>query len=193
MGTEALLIGSLVAGAVGTAVQTVGAISAGQAQGQARQQRAQALNRQAEQEKAAAERQAKLREQEALTERMNAAIKEEDFRRRASADLATRRAILGGSGGAVGEGSNLLAEADFVEEAEVAALRLRQGGEVGATRLEQQAEEDRIAGLVRANELRTEAAIGRTQGRNAVRAGFIRGGSALLAGTSRAFKAGSRL
>ena len=130
--------------AIGTVVSAVGAISAGVAQSKQ------------------AKFQAAVARQQAEQARLKSASEEKDFRRRQSRAFATRRAALGASGVEATTGSPLLVSEDFVGEAELQALRIRQGGEVRATRLEQQ------------------ASLFQAKGRSARTAGFFRGGSLLL-------------
>ena len=138
--------------AAGAAISAFGAVQQGRAANQEAQFQSDILKQQAE--------------RESTISRQN----EEDFRRGAFADLATRKAGL--SGVEPGSGSPLLASEDFAGEVELQALRLRSGGEVRATRLQQQ------------------ASLVRTRGQNARTAGFIRGGSLLLTGGGQAFAAG---
>lgn len=133
------------------AVSAVGAVQ----QGQAQQQQA---NFQAE-----------IAGQQAAQARQAAGAREEDFRRNQSRVLAARRAALGSSGVDPAAGSPLLVAEDFASEAELQALRIRQGGEVFATRAEQQAE------------------LLRFQGRAAARQGFTRGGALLVSGAGKTF------
>ena len=113
--------------------------------------------------------QAGILEQQATRDRQQAAADEADFRSRQSRVLAERRAGLGASGVDPAAGSPLLVSEDFAGEVELAALRIRTGGEVRATRAEQQ------------------ATLQRFQGRAARRAGFVRGGALLLTGAGKAF------
>ena len=135
----------------GAIVSGIGAIR----QGQAAQQQA--------------DFQSAIMQQQAERERLNAEAAEEDFRRRQSRLLASRRALLGGAGIEAGEGSPLLVSSDFAGETELQALRIRSGGELSATRLEQQ------------------AGLERLRGRAARTAGFTRGGALLLSGVGPAF------
>ena len=89
MSATALLLASAVIGGIG-AIQ----------QGQAAKQ--------------AGDLQAAVLRQQADRERLQAASKEEDFRRARSRDAAFRRAGLGGSGVVQGEGSPLLVMAMFL-------------------------------------------------------------------------------
>jgi hypothetical protein len=122
----------------------------------------------------AANKQAKfeagIQQQQAARERQVAAGTESDFRRRQSRLQAQRRAALGASGVRSGTGSPLLAAGDFAAEVELAALRIREGGEIRSTRLEQQAE------------------LTRRAGRNVRTRGFFRAGSSLLSGVGQAFR-----
>ena len=149
------LIGGKSAGAIfaiaGTALSAFSAIQQGRAAAQQSAFQAGVLRQQAERE------------------RLQAASDEEDFRRRQSRLLSSRRARLGASGVDPAAGSPLLVGEDFAGEVELQALRIKTGGEVRATRLEQQ------------------AGLERFRGRSARRAGFIRGGSLLLSGAGRAF------
>lgn len=111
---------------------------------------------------------ATVQRQQAERERLEAANREEDFRRDQSKRMAQRRAALGASGVEIGTGSPLLASEDFAAETELQALRVRSGGETRATRLEQSA-------------LLTSAA-----GKNAQTAGFVRAGSLLVGGAGKA-------
>lgn len=111
--------------------------------------------------------QAAVQEQQATREQQLAEQREQDFRRRQSREMASRRAILGASGVEASAGSPLLVSEDFAGETELQALRIRNQGEVTATRLEQQAQ------------------LTRMQGRAARTAGFFRAGSSLLSGFGR--------
>lgn len=140
-----------VATVAGAAVSAVGAIQQGKAA------------------KKQADLQAGILRQQAQRDRQQAAADEEDFRRDQSRLLAARRAALGASGVDQAAGSPLLVSQDFASEVELAALRIRSGGELRATRLEQQ------------------AGLQNFQGSAAQRAGFVRGGSLLLSGAGKAF------
>lgn len=113
--------------------------------------------------------QAQILQQQADRDRLEAAAKEEDFRREQSRLLAKRRAGLGASGVEPAAGSPLLVSEDFAGEVELQALRIRSGGELTATRAEQQ------------------AVLQRFKGRAARSSGFTRGGALLLTGAGKAF------
>lgn len=86
-----------------------------------------------------------LREQ-AERERQQAAADSAEFRDQQARVLAQRRAVMGGSGVDLSTGSPLLAAEDFAGEAELQALKIRNGGEVRSTRLQQQAALTRMEG-----------------------------------------------
>ena len=148
--TAAVSLATIFAG-FGAAFQAFNAIQEGQAARQQANLQAQVLRQRAEHERLAAE------------------AKEQDFRRNQARAFGQRRAGLGASGVDPAAGSPLLVSEDFAGEVELAALRIRSGGQVRATRLEQQ------------------ALLQRFSGRAARRAGFLRGGSLLLTGAGKAF------
>jgi len=110
--------------------------------------------------------QSKVMEQQATRDRQVAEAQERDFRKEQSALQARKRAELGGAGVRGDTGTALIAEEDFLSEAELQAQRIRQGGEVSAMRTEQQADMTRMAGSA------------------AQTRGFMRAGSSLLTGAS---------
>lgn len=81
----------------------------------------------------------KAAKQQAEYTRLVASRNEEDYRRRQLALMATRRALMGGSGIDPGVGTPLLVDSDIAGEIEYNALTIRSGGEAEATRLENQA------------------------------------------------------
>jgi hypothetical protein len=123
------------------------------------------------QAKQQADTQAKVYKQQANYALLSAAENEAEYRRRQDRLMATRRALLGATGVEGTTGSPLLATEDFASEAELQALKIRQGGKVEATRLEQQAS------------LLSQA------GSAAQTSGFIKGGASLLSGGSDAYTA----
>lgn len=124
---------------------------------------------QGQESKKQANRQASIYEEQAAQERDASRQEEQDYRRRASAIIASRRAILGGSGVQVDTGSPLLGTEAAVTEAERQAARIRSGGEIVAGRLEQQ------AGLTRAS------------GSAAATEGQYQAGASLLSGAGKAY------
>ncbi len=142
MGLETATIIALASAAVGA----VGAIQTGQ------------------QQKAQAQGQAAIQDQQARRDRQVGAVNEANKRRQIARDIGTIRAAQGG-----GQGSQLLGLEDFASEGELAALTLRSNANAGATRLEQEAQQRRFAGS------------------NAARQGFTRAGASLLKGAGKAF------
>ena len=119
--------------------------------------------------KSQANYQATVARQQADRAQQQAAIDAEDYTRKQSAAMATRRAALGASGVEAGSGSPLLVSEDFAGEAELQALRIRNGGDVAATRFQQ------------------EANLQQMKGRSAATKGFLEAGSDLLRGGSQLF------
>jgi len=135
--------------AVGTVVGAIGAIS----QGQAASAQAKASSR--------------IAKQQAEYSRLIAARDEEDYRRRQAALMATRRALMGGSGVDPSSGTPLLVDSDISGEIEYNALKIRSGGEAEAIRyenqarfLKQQAPQSSLAGWGRAGSLLLTGASG---------------------------------
>ena len=114
--------------------------------------------------------------QQAQREREIAGLNATDFRRRQDQAAGQWRAAQGGSGVEMGTGSPLLSTEDFAGETELAALRIRAGGEDSATRLEQSANLTRMAG------------------KSAQTGSYFKAGSLLVGGAGKAYgqyKAGS--
>jgi hypothetical protein len=80
-----------------------------------------------------ADTQAKIARQQALFARQTAEAEEKEYRDSTSRAMATRRALLGGSGVDPGSGSPLLAMEDFASEVELQALLYRQAGQAELT------------------------------------------------------------
>ncbi len=119
--------------------------------------------------------QSKILQQQAERERLDAGLREDDFRRAASRSLATRRALLGASGVEASEGSPLAVTENMAGEAELQALRIRNGGAVNSSRL------------------MTDADLTRLRGGQARSEGFGRGGALLLSGAGRLTRKGISL
>lgn len=136
---------------VGTAVSVVSAISGGQSQ------------------KAMAQYNAQVAENQATADRQAAAQQETMQRRKSAQLLSAQQAAIGASGATV-EGAPLLAMADAASQAELDAQTIRWQGEVGAARAQSQANLDRM------------------QGDAALRAGYFGAASSLLTGVSRLAK-----
>lgn len=128
---------------------------------------------QGQQAQASANYQAQIMQQQADRERQVAAANEAGYRRQQDRLMASRRAILGGSGVEGGTGSPLMASQDMAGESELQALTIRNGGEASATRLTQQ------------------AALTRYQGNSAVTGSYFRAGASLLQGGAYAYGGGT--
>jgi hypothetical protein len=113
--------------------------------------------------------QAALLQQQADREKQVAQAEEEDFRRKQSRAMASRRAILGGSGTQLDTGSNLMVSEDFAAENELQALRIRNSGDAAKQKLE------------------AEAGLTRWAGQAAKRSSYVRAGGALLGGLGQSF------
>ena len=109
-----------------------------------------------------AKTQAAIMGQQAERERLQAEADSEEFRNQQQRLLATRRAIMGGSGIDTQTGSPLLVSEDIAGETELQALKLKNGGELRATRLEQ------------------SAVMRRAEGSAAQTGSFFRAGASLL-------------
>ncbi len=103
-------------------------------------------------------------EQRASQTRRAAADNERDARRDASRRRGSSIASQGGGGGAIGTGSSLLTEEDFVSESERQFGRIQQQGEFDAVGLE------------------NEAILQRSKGKSAQTAGYMSAGATVLSG-----------
>lgn len=128
---------------------------------------------QGQQANAQAQYQATIMQQQADRERAVAAVNEEAYRKQQSRLMASRRAILGGSGVEGGTGSPLMVSEDMASQSELQALTIRNGGEASSTRLNEQ------------------AALSRYQGETAESGGYFRAGASLLSGAGNAYSVGS--
>lgn len=126
------------------------------------------------------EAQARITEQQAVREREIARAEERDYRREQSLRFGQMRATSGGSGVDITTGSPLLAAEDFLNEAELQAMRIRKGGQTVAQRLRQQADLDRYAGMTQAN-------LYEAAGDSARSRGYFRAGSSLLTGLGKMY------
>lgn len=125
-------------------------------------------NRKIEAQEEAAEFNASVQEQKAEQERDRAAAEASDFRRKQGARRASAIADRGASGVRFA-GTPLLTDTDVIEEIELGAARIGQGGEMRATAAENTARLDRA----RASSLSSSRGA--------------RVGASLLGGTARAF------
>jgi len=147
---------------VGTAISTVGMIQQGkQAASQAAFQSQVAQNN------------ATIAQQQATRARQQARIDSQDYSRNQSDLLASRRALLGTTGGEAGAGSALAVSSDFAGESVLNTLRIRNQGEVNANRLEQEVMNQR-----------SQAGLYASQGRNAVKNSYMKAGGNLFSSGS---------
>lgn len=112
-------------------------------------------------QKAAADYNARVMEQQAEAERDRAGAVASDFRRRNSFQVATARAERAASGIQFA-GTPIMVDTDMVQEIELGASRAAHEGEM------------------RANRLKNEAELSRMQGRAAKTAGSINAGRSIL-------------
>ena len=110
--------------------------------------------------------QATLQQQQAERERQIGEQQSEDFRRQQSRIMASRRAMLGGSGVEAGAGSPLLVSEDMAGEIELQALRIRNNSAAVSSRLT------------------SEAGLSRWAGRSEKRGSYTRAGASLLQGAA---------
>jgi hypothetical protein len=95
-------------------------------------------------------KQAQIYEEQAAQERNASRQEASDYEKRARAMIASRRAILGGSGVQSQSGSALLGTEEMITESERQAARIRAGGNLVAGRIEQQAGLTRMSGSAKA-------------------------------------------
>lgn len=154
--TGAAIAGNLAL--IGAAISTVGMIQQGkQAASQAAFQSQVAQNN------------ATIAQQQATRARQQARIDSQDYSRNQSDLLASRRALLGTTGGEAGAGSALAVSSDFAGESILNTMRIRNQGEVTANRLEQEVMNQR-----------SQAGLYASQGRNAVKNSYMRAGGNLF-------------
>lgn len=142
--------------AAGAVVSAVGAIQQGQMAAKQANMQADLLNQQAAQEREIAEQES------------------DDYRARMSRAMASRRAILGGSGVEPGAGSPLLVSEDMARDVEYQALKIRSGG------------------LRAEDALRKQAALTRWGGQAEKRASYVRAGASLLGGIGNAYSSAGK-
>ena len=148
----------MTAAIAGAATTAVGVISQGQQaakQGRFQQQ--------------VANRNAQLAHRKGLREVEIARVKEEDFRRRASRELASQFASGGASGVNRAAGSPLAVFSDFGRDVELEALRIRNQGDVNFT-----------AALSQAQNFQSQGLLDRAAGDSARTSSFFRAGGGLL-------------
>mgnify|MGYP003649067475 CR=1 FL=1 len=147
---------------MGTVISTVGMIQQGQAAGS-----------QAAFQAGVANNNAIIAQQQATRARQQARIDSQDYSRQQSDLMASRRALLGTTGGDAGAGSALAVSSDFAGESVLNTLRIRNQGEVNANRLEQEVMNQRA-----------QAGLYGMQGRQAVKSSYYKAGGNLFKGGS---------
>lgn len=119
-------------------------------------------------QKQAADFNAKVSEQRAISERNAAGVEASDFKRGEMRQVRAAQAARGAAGVTMA-GSPLLVDEATVREVALGSSRIKHGGQVKGTRLEQDAELERM------------------RGKAAETASYIRAGSSLLGSFGRAF------
>ena len=117
LGTTALVVMMAATAVMGAAAQ--------HQQGQAQERQAQG--------------QANMQRKQAEQERLIAAERSRDFKKKQSAKAAALRAARGGGGVDISTGSELLTAQDFATETEIMKERIRRDGIMRSTRLDEQA------------------------------------------------------
>ena len=143
---------------IGTAISAVGMIQQGQAAGS-----------QAAFQAGVAQNNAIIAQQQATRARQQARIDSQDYSRQQSDLMASRRALLGTTGGEAGAGSALAVSSDFAGESVLNTLRIRNQGEVNANRLEQEVMNQK-----------SQAGLYGMQGRQAVKSSYYKAGGNLF-------------
>tara|TARA_R110000803_G_scaffold210734_1_gene283529 strand:+ start:38284 stop:38877 length:594 start_codon:yes stop_codon:yes gene_type:complete len=147
---------------LGAVISTVGVIQQGkQAASQAAFQSQVAQNN------------ATIAQQQATRARQQARIDSQDYARGQSDMMASRRALLGTTGGDAGLGSPLAVSSDFAGESILNTMRIRNQGEVNANRLEQEVMNQQ-----------SQAGLYASQGRNAVSNSYMKAGGNLFSSGS---------
>ena len=143
---------------IGTAISTVGMIQQGQAAGS-----------QAAFQAGVANNNAIIAQQQATRARQQARIDSQDYSRQQSDLMASRRALLGTTGGEAGAGSALAVSSDFAGESKLNAMRIMNQGEVNANRLQQEVMNQK-----------SQAGLYAMQGRQAVKSSYYKAGGNLF-------------
>ena len=147
---------------IGTAISTIGMIQQGQAAGS-----------QAAFQAGVAQNNATIAQQQATRARQQARIDSQDYSRQQSDLMASRRALLGTTGGEAGAGSALAVSSDFSGESKLNAMRIMNQGNVNANRLEQEVMNQR-----------SQAGLYGMQGRQAVKSSYMKAGGNLFSSGS---------
>jgi hypothetical protein len=143
---------------IGGAISTVGMIQQGQAAGS-----------QAAFQAGVAQNNATIAQQQATRARQQARIDSQDYSRQQSDLMASRRALLGTTGGDAGAGSALAVSSDFAGESKLNAMRIMNQGDVNANRLEQEVMNQK-----------SQAGLYGMQGRQAVKSSYYKAGGNLF-------------
>jgi hypothetical protein len=143
---------------IGTAISAVGMIQQGQAAGS-----------QAAFQAGVSQNNAIIAQQQATRARQQARIDSQDYSRNQSDLMASRRALLGTTGGEAGAGSALAVSSDFAGESILNTMRIRNQGEVNANRLEQEVMNQK-----------SQAGLYGMQGRQAVKNSYYKAGGNLF-------------
>jgi hypothetical protein len=143
---------------IGGAISTMGMIQQGQAAGS-----------QAAFQAGVANNNAIIAQQQATRARQQARIDSQDYSRQQSDLMASRRALLGTTGGEAGAGSALAVSSDFAGESKLNAMRIMNQGEVNANRLQQEVMNQK-----------SQAGLYGMQGRQAVKSSYYKAGGNLF-------------
>jgi len=143
---------------IGTLVSGYGMIQQGQAAGS-----------QAAFQAGVAQNNATIAQQQATRARQQARIDSQDYSRQQSDLMASRRALLGTTGGEAGAGSALAVSSDFSGESKLNAMRIMNQGEVNANRLQQEVMNQK-----------SQAGLYGMQGRQAVKSSYYKAGGNLF-------------
>jgi len=110
-----------------------------------------------------------IAQQQATRARQQARIDSQDYSRNQSDLMASRRALLGTTGGEAGAGSALAVSSDFAGESKLNAMRIMNQGDVNANRLEQEVMNQK-----------SQAGLYGMQGRQAVKSSYYKAGGNLF-------------
>ncbi len=143
---------------IGTLVSGYGMLQQGQAAGS-----------QAAFQAGIAQNNATIAQQQATRAIQQARIDSQDYSRQQSDLMASRRALLGTTGGEAGAGSALAVSSDFAGESKLNAMRIMNQGEVNANRLQQEVMNQK-----------SQAGLYGMQGRQAVKSSYYKAGGNLF-------------
>ena len=143
---------------IGTGISAMGMIQQGQAAGS-----------QASYQAGVAQNNAVIAQQQADRARKQARIDSEDYARGQSDMMASRKALLGTTGGEATVGSPLAVSSDFAGESALNVRRIMNQGNVNASRLEQEVMNQKA-----------QAGLYGMQGRQAVKSSYYKAGGSLF-------------